>query len=557
MPGAASRAITFEIKSCGWNSLAKVPSSQRFFSVSETSPDSSRCIRSLQIAGRKMALSALTGRGGAVSLMRLAHGGMHVMAHLLSRTTDQKLAELEKARTWSPRVISKLEALLQDADSWALYRVNPIKFAADKGIDETESIDLFLHAAKLGLFRMEWQLLCPHCSDTVSSFHSLSTLRSTCFCPLCHLETQAQLDDYIHVSFTVSPEVREAPFHKPLFLSAEDYVLKYRLAQEAKASNGMVQTDRFRHISFAICWLEAGEIRDFKVKVGNTMVLGHDMVGGQGFMAASKPGGANELLAVLENGAWTLSQTEVGDGLLEIKAVNKSPKRALLVLARMPKNHDGAPLTMAPCLTGNKLLNCQTFRSLFRSDTISGSEGIGIRELTLLFTDLKGSTEMYERIGDIKAFALVQQHFEHLTRAIQTHHGAVVKTIGDAVMACFDKPADAVSASLLMRDEIETFNRQQGSNEIVLKIGIHMGASIAVTLNDRLDYFGQTVNIAARVQGLAEAEEICITQSVFDAPGVQSQLGHFDVSEETASVKGLSKRLPFWRVREKGLPEPA
>lgn len=81
----------------------------------------------------------------------------------------------------------------------------------------------------------------------------------------------------------------------------------------------------------------------------------------------------------------------------------------------------------------------------FRSRVIEATEGIGIRDLTLLFTDLKGSTELYDRIGDLNAYSQVQRHFERLLDVTVRHNGAVVKTIGDAVMAAFATPADAVS----------------------------------------------------------------------------------------------------------------
>jgi class 3 adenylate cyclase len=166
----------------------------------------------------------------------------------------------------------------------------------------------------------------------------------------------------------------------------------------------------------------------------------------------------------------------------------------------------------------------------------------------LLFTDLKGSTEMYDKIGDLKAFALVQQHFVHLNKAVTDNRGAVVKTIGDAVMAAFDNPADAMNASLEMLDEIKKFNQEQSDGEAILKIGIHRGTSIAVTLNDQLDYFGQTVNIAARVQGLAGADEICLSEYFFKAPGVKEALGKRQAIPEDASLKGVSETMKIYRI---------
>jgi class 3 adenylate cyclase len=155
----------------------------------------------------------------------------------------------------------------------------------------------------------------------------------------------------------------------------------------------------------------------------------------------------------------------------------------------------------------------QTFRDFFRSEVIGATEGIAVLDVTLVFTDLKGSTALYERIGDLNAYIQVQRHFQHLLDATVRHHGAVTKTIGDAVMAAFSTSADAVRAALDMREAVDQLNQDRPQRDFILKIGVHRGASIAVTLNERLDYFGQTVNIAARVQNLADGDEICITVS--------------------------------------------
>jgi class 3 adenylate cyclase len=151
------------------------------------------------------------------------------------------------------------------------------------------------------------------------------------------------------------------------------------------------------------------------------------------------------------------------------------------------------------------LLARQTFRRLFRSERVDETEGLGIRQVTLLFTDLKGSTAMYERLGDLNAYALVREHFALLSATVQQHSDAIVKTIGDAVMAVFSRPTGAVSAALHILGDIERYNTEHGEPSIILKIGAHCGPSIALTLNENLDYFGQTVNVAAHVQALADA----------------------------------------------------
>jgi class 3 adenylate cyclase len=206
------------------------------------------------------------------------------------------------------------------------------------------------------------------------------------------------------------------------------------------------------------------------------------------------------------------------------------------------------PLDFGPFLSGGMLLTRQTFRRLFRSERVEDSEGLGVRQVTLLFTDLKGSTALYERLGDLNAYALVRQHFELIGDVVQGNAGAVVKTIGDAVMAAFFRPQDAVAAAVSMLDEVGRFNRDRGTPDIILKIGAHTGQSIAVTLNDNLDYFGQTVNIAARVQGLADAGEICLSETVYTAPGVRDLLAGCTVTSFETSLRGVVGDTRAYRI---------
>ena len=220
------------------------------------------------------------------------------------------------------------------------------------------------------------------------------------------------------------------------------------------------------------------------------------------------------------------SLSAVPPGPIVIDVENTGTVRGSLLLINWPP--EILALTIKPALdfepymSGGMLLARQTFRRLFRSERVDEKEGLGIRQVTLLFTDLKGSTAMYERLGDLNAYALVREHFALLGAAVQEHSGAIVKTIGDAVMAVFSRPTDAVSAALHILGDIERYNGEHGDPSIILKIGAHCGPSIAVTLNDNLDYFGQTVNVAARVQSLADAGEICISEALYSAAGRQS-----------------------------------
>ena len=211
---------------------------------------------------------------------------------------------------------------------------------------------------------------------------------------------------------------------------------------------------------------------------------------------------------------------KVQPGPARISYENKATRRTLpgvwLHTAEMEKITSGR----RPFLNATRLLSNQEFRDLYRSGTFDPEQRFKITSLTILFTDLRGSTALYDRIGDLAAFDLVRSHFGALLDAVAAEGGAVVKTIGDAVMATFPTPDRALRAAMRMREEMRKINQGRGSEDLALNIGLHSGPCLAVMLDDRQDYFGQTVNIASRVQGLAEPDAILATKPIIESSEV-------------------------------------
>ncbi len=148
-------------------------------------------------------------------------------------------------------------------------------------------------------------------------------------------------------------------------------------------------------------------------------------------------------------------QADIAAGPLEVEFTNATDERYALMIINIRGEY---VLSMKPFLSGAEVLSNQTFLDLFDTETIVAGEGLAVRRLALLFTDVQGSTALYERIGDMKAFDLVRMHFGYLRECIARNSGALVKTIGDAVMASFVDPLDALRAALDMRAQIAQFN---------------------------------------------------------------------------------------------------
>lgn len=238
-------------------------------------------------------------------------------------------------------------------------------------------------------------------------------------------------------------------------------------------------------------------------------------------------------------------EDEIAAGPVSFVFTNATDHRYALLVANLPGDY---LWTMGPFLSASQLLSNQTFLDLFASETIVAAEGLEVRRLTLLFTDVRGSTAMYERVGDMKAFDLVRLHFGFLRESISRNSGALVKTIGDAVMASFHDPLDALRAALDMQERIASFNADAGDDLLSLKVGVHTGTCLAVTLNGRLDYFGQAVNLAARVQGLSEGDDIVLSEDMFRVAGASDLLAGYAVDEEAVELKGIQGAVRIHRV---------
>jgi class 3 adenylate cyclase len=201
-------------------------------------------------------------------------------------------------------------------------------------------------------------------------------------------------------------------------------------------------------------------------------------------------------------------------------------------------------------LTAHEVTTMQAFRDLFADSVLRPGDQVEIRRVALLFTDIKGSSELYNRAGDARAYGWVREHYAVLTGAVRRHDGAVVKTIGDAVMAAFANPVDAIEAAVVIRADIARFNRELGpeAGELLVKLGLHCGPCIAVTLNDRLDYFGRTVNLAARLQGESRGGDIVVSEDMAAEPGVAAALDALGAGAESAAVKGFREPVMLRRV---------
>lgn len=468
---------------------------------------------------------------------------------------DQRLAALRAVPTLEPAVIDRLAALLRSPDDWACFRVNPRAFASEQGLEEAATLDVFIHASRLGLLDMRFNLICPGCGGLEYEMTRMDAVPTKQWhCVVCQRDIEADLDDRVEVSFTADFGVRTLELG--LFDSVPNYMRGYFSNNFLRSPElqAFVQT-----LTQGIYTAQPGQAVDLAMEIepGRAYrLLSLDTHSEVQFPPAATGGARSAEITVLENG-FGAKELALAPGTVALRVVNRAARPVGFMALGIDWDTLGEilakhPNRMRPFLTAKMLLNNQTFRDVYRVQHLDADLRLRLRSLTLLFTDLKGSTELYDRTGDLRAYAFVREHFKVLSDAVKRNRGAIIKTMGDAIMASFNEPTDAARAALEMMRGMDALNASMKAegHDTGLKVGLHEGPALAVTAEERLDYFGQTVNVAARVQGLAQAGEIWLTPSVMEAPGVGPafQADGWSGAAQEVSLKGVGGRTKVFRL---------
>jgi class 3 adenylate cyclase len=467
--------------------------------------------------------------------------------------SDTKAQVSVLKQTADPAVADAIVQLIETGEDHELNRINVLDFAKQTGLDEERVISGFLHASRLGLFDLTWNVLCPGCGGVLDAHSTLKSLRSDDYqCGLCACGYEPSVDEQVEVAFTVSPRTRRIAAHDPNTLPLWEY-----FKQVFWSSGVDLNKESFESLTDEVTLdaleLPAGEKAQLSLQLPPQFIIVFEPVthSAQFIDVQGEPTKERQQLSLIYNNAHAPVETVVmRPGPLRLSLDNQAGVRTLPVVFIAAEALHHLIGKRKPFLTAKRMLSNQTFRDVFKADNLNIDQRLKITSLTFLFTDLKGSTALYERVGDLAAFDLVRAHFHALLEIISSEKGAVVKTIGDAVMATFVRPEHAIVAGLRMRAAMGALNTERGTQDLIVKIGIHEGPCLAVTLNERQDYFGQTVNIAARVQSLSTSQEIHITGPVIDAPGVAALLDQKEIKpiQKQAALRGIADKIVVYEI---------
>ncbi len=417
-------------------------------------------------------------------------------------------------------LINRLIDHLVSADDPQVLKMRAFALADMWGEPRMETLRMCLYATRVGLLDLEWDVLCPSCRGPNQRVNRLNDLERDAYCPSCDVRYQASFDESIEARFNVHPSIRDAadvPYCIGGPANTPHIVAQLALpAQSQREVRLRLTPDRYR--------------------------LRSRQMTGRALFEVVESGAPQELHVAFGNDSAVIDRSLIGAGEVAIFIDNVTDTPALIVIER---SEWSAQATSAALVT-----SLSEFRQLFSSEALSPGTSLAIRSLTFLFSDLKGSTALYEEIGDSPAYARVRDHFALMSALISAHNGTIVKTIGDAVMAVFASTEAAVAAAIEIQREFTLGEIARGNPALRVKLGLHSGPCIAVNANNLLDYFGSTVNIAARVQSESVGGDIVLTDSVTNDPSVQSLLERERVRREPfeCELRGLSQRFRLTRI---------
>jgi len=403
-------------------------------------------------------------------------------------------------------ILNRIVDYIQTADDLELKRIQPYELANCWDMPRQEVLKVFIHAAKAGLVTFNWDLYCPDCRTIQHTAKSLSQIHEPIHCDECEREFSVNFNKTIQLSFAPHPLIRKVNHN--YFCARGPQSKPHVLAQQ---------------------YIKPGEKRFLKTQLPlGQYQLKTNRMDGTASITVSK-NGSDTVHVVLSNNGFSGEQVQISDDP-NLSLENKTDEPQVFILERKQWVKNGVSAAEAT--------SSQLFRNLFADEVLRKGERISVDNLTLMFTDLFDSTGMYNEEGDDRAVSQLIDHFEILQKAVADHEGAIVKTIGDSVMAVFCEPKQAFKAYLdaqQMLSEDERF-----SDHLQLNAGIHHGSCMAVNLNSRIDYFGSTVNIASRFVDLATDNEVVFSQNTFSNANLEDMLNEVGYN---STIQNTSTRL--------------
>lgn len=436
-----------------------------------------------------------------------------------------RAALLESVGAQRKALAERLAAFVETGSDADVTRIRPLDLALEWQVDGRELLALCLSAVVVGLLELRWDLVCPSCRTATDRQTSLSELPTAAHCQLCDISYEIELDRAVEATFLPSPALRK-PEPGP-FCVGGPMRTPHVVAQAILPAHGSIALNAPEKPGRYRLFVRGGASAALEVKA-EADEAARFQVDGESISRIDPEAVATKLAVVRPGARVEISQNDDSERHVKLERLEWASRAA----------------------TAHLVSTLPEFRRQFSGDLLRPGISLRVARVALLFTDLTDSTALYHNVGDAKAFKVVQEHFDVLSAIIAEHRGTIVKTIGDAVMAAFVEERDALNAAFAMHRAFPAFRAgNSDAARTFLKIGVYAGPCYVVTANGVLDYFGQTVNIAARLQGASGAGEVVLDGAFADEAERAGWLSNFSISEHfEARLKGLPAPVRVARI---------
>lgn len=446
----------------------------------------------------------------------------------LSRGQRQRLEGLLDrlaARRVPPQVTSALGDYLLHAPAQEVARIRPLALARRLQLPADDLLAACLHGAREGLFVLRWDLVCPICRIPADIIETLQALQEHGHCEACNSDFALDFANSVELIFRVHPQLRTVetktyciggPAHSPHVAAQVRVAAGERLELDLALAEG----------AYRLRGPQLPYVCDFLVEPQAPLSRWTFQLPGD----FTKPPDRAGLLAP---GALRLiphRQRLIFD--------NQHATELVLRVERRAHREDA--------LTAARASASALFRELFPGEVLQAGKLVNVAAVTFLAADLgqisslETPNNLYQRLDEPRVFALLHDHFVLGDDCLRAQGGAVIKTVGETVLAVFDDETAALRGALAWHERLARELKPRWpavAEQLRLRVGLHRGAALAATINGRLDYFGATVDQALRLPSLGQKDQLLVTRDLAAHPHFAEQMHTLGLTTQVASTE--------------------
>ena len=414
---------------------------------------------------------------------------------IITREQKRRLSERfsrvrSSAKTIDPKILDTLEQYLEFASDLEVARLRPLAFAERFGLKPEEVVEVCLLAAREGVLILLWDILCPTCRIPSDVMETLKGLADHGHCESCNADYELDFAQSIELIFRAHPEVRVSETRTycvggPAFSS--HVVAQVRLQADERLNLQLRMSDG----QYRLRGPQLPYVVDFRVATSGRV--------GRWDVDLARP--------VAKHDIPTLRS---GEQVLSFLNSHSDPRQ--IRIERLSSRADA--------LTAADAARLPVFREWFPDEVLSPGQLVSLTTVTLLGCQIADAVQLYATLSDQAACSQILRHLQNMASIVASNSGCVIKTMNDGLNTVFPSTSNAIAAATQIAKSSIEWN-------VSIKQAIHQGSAIVATINDRLDYFGETPQFLEELLQRSLPNELWMSDQSWNDSNVSSTLQRF------------------------------